>query len=54
MVKKTERLAKKFGATEKDVRDAIEGQDQQRRGLSAAEIEMEEPFMRNVVRWLEG
>ena len=54
MVKKTERLAKKFGATEKDVRDAIEKvRDQQRRGLSAAEIEMEEPFMRNFVRWLE-
>ena len=54
MVRKTERMAKKLGATEKDVREAIEKvRDQQRRGLSAMEIEMEEPFMRSVVRGLE-
>jgi hypothetical protein len=54
MVEKTEKLAKKFGATEKDVREAIEKvRDQQRRGLSAVEIEMEEPFMKSAVRGLE-
>ena len=54
MVRKTEKMAKKLGATEKDVREAIEKvRDQQRRGLSAMEIEMEEPFMRSVVRGLE-
>jgi len=54
LLKKTRKLAERFGATEENVRDAIaKVKDQQRRGLSAAEIEMEEPFIKSAVKGIE-
>ena len=54
ILKKTEKMRKMFGATDEETREAIrKAKDQQRRGLSAAEVEMEEPFIKNVVWMLE-
>ena len=54
ILKKTEKMRKIFGASDEDTREAIrKAQDQQRRGLSAAEVEMEEPFVKNAVWVLE-
>ena len=55
ILKKTEKMRKIFGASDEDTREAIRKakKDQQRRGLSAAEVEMEKPFVKNAVWVLE-
>ncbi len=54
ILRKTEKFRKLFGASDQDVRDAIEkAKDQNRRGLSAAEVEMEEPWIKSTVKAME-